>query len=626
MRSFPFSALVGQEEMKLSLLLALVNPRVGGVLLSGEKGTGKSTAARALAGLLRGPLVNLPLSATEETLLGHFSLEEALRSGKKVFVPGLLKRAHQGVLYVDEINLLPPHLVAAILDVAESGLCRVEREGLSASYEARFLLIGSMNPEEGNLSPQLLDRFGLLVMIKGEEDPAQRAEIVKRRLSFEKDPQKFCQEFAPAEEDLRKRLAEAQRRLPLVRIPEALRRYIGELVLSARVAGHRADLVLQEAARAHAAWKGRWEVTFEDLEAVAEMVLRHRRRPQERQEKSKTPSVTKEKSPEETPQKPKEKPPEEEETRLESPKEKDPSEEKEGASPPRKPEESAPQEGKDQVFEVGETFEVKEISGRGPLEEGKLPGRRSQAVGFSRGHFLRAVPYRGEGELALRATIFSAAPHQPARGGGPGRFIFRPEDLRAKLRLTKTGHLLLFCVDGSGSMAAEARMRETKGAILSLLLSAYQRRDRVALMVFRGQKVEMPLPPTDSVELAAKYLEDLPVGGSTPLPAALFQLKDFLAKFLRRDPSSRVTVLLITDGRGNVSVFGEHPREEIEMLAKLLRSAFPTVEFVVIDTEAGAVRLEMAKRLAELLGARYFTPEVLKAERLFEIAAILKEG
>ncbi len=624
MKTFPFSALVGQEEMKLALLLALVNPRVGGVLLSGEKGTGKSTAARALAGLLEGPLVNLPLSATEETLLGHFSLEEALRTGRKVFVPGLLKRAHGGILYVDEINLLPSHLVAAILDVAESGLCRVEREGLSASYEARFLLIGSMNPEEGHLGPQLLDRFGLMVAVKGEKDPGLRAEIVRRRLLFEKDPVKFREAFAAAEEDLRRRISRAREKLPLVRVPEALRRYIGELVLSARVAGHRADLVLQEAARAHAAWQGRCEATFEDLEAVAEMVLRHRRRSREKREEKETPTVAAERPPESPQESPETSPSEGGETAGERPQETDESREA-GKTSAREPEETAPQEGKDRVFEVGETFEAREVSRRGALKEARQPGRRSQAVGFSRGHFLRAVPYRGEGEIALRATIFSAAPHQPARGGGPGRFVFRPEDLRAKLRLTRTGHLFLFCVDGSGSMAAEARMRETKGAILSLLLSAYQRRDRVALMVFRGQGVEMPLPPTDSVELAAKYLEDLPVGGSTPLPAALFQLKNFLANFLRRDPSHRVTVLLVTDGRGNVSVFGQHPREEVEMLASLLRLEFPTVEFVVIDTEAGAVRLEMAKKLAELLGARYFTPEALKAERLFEIASDLKE-
>ncbi len=625
MKVFPFSALVGQEEMKLALLLALVNPKVGGVLLSGEKGTGKSTAVRALSGLLKTPLVNLPLSATEDSLLGHFSLEDALRRGQRVFVPGLLKRAHQGILYVDEINLLPPHLVAILLEVADRGLCLVEREGLSASYETRFLLIGSMNPEEGLLGPQFLDRFGLLIEVKGEKDPEVRAEIVRRRLLFEKDPQIFRMQFAPAEETLRQRLRAAQKRVPLVDVPPHVRHYIGELVLSARVAGHRAELVLQEAARAHAAWMDRWEVSFEDLEAVAEMVLRHRRRLLEKQKKQKTPSpksenqkeASKTKSPKDSP--------------LDAPRKRPLLEassgdqtEAEDRSPPQEPLETTPQQGREKIFEVGETFEVKEFAGRRRPEEQRHPGRRSPGVGFARGHFWRAVPYRGEGEIALRATLFSAAPHQRARQGRPGRLVFRPEDLRAKLRLTRTSHLLVFCVDGSGSMAAEARMKETKGAIMSLLLSAYQRRDKVALMIFRGQKAEMPLPPTDSVELAAKYLEDLPVGGSTPLPAALFQLKDFLAKVLRRDPCLRITVLLITDGRGNVSVFGQHPREEIEMLAVMLRKGFPTVEFVVIDTEAGTVRLEMAKKLAHLLGARYFTPEALKAERLFEIASSLK--
>ena len=220
----------------------------------------------------------------------------------------------------------------------------------------------------------------------------------------------------------------------------------------------------------------------------------------------------------------------------------------------------------------------------------------------------------------MAATIRAAAPYQVLRGRDSGRLIIREEDLREKLRESRTGHLLFFCVDGSGSMGAEARMAETKGAIMSLLLPAYQRRDRVGLMIFRGKEAQMVLPPTNSVEIAARILEGLPVGGSTPLSAALLRLEEFLRQTLRREPDLKVTVFLITDGRGNVSLTGEKPRQEIEALARRLAEGFPQVEFVVIDTETGLIKLQMAQRLATLLEARYFTPEALRAEEMVRIA------
>ncbi|WP_456434436.1 ATP-binding protein [Thermosulfuriphilus sp.] len=661
-KTYPFSAIVGQEEMKLALMLAAVSPAVSGVLLRGEKGSGKSTAARALARILPevevikgcpfgssghdplchlckvptncrsegsfwrpAPFVNLPLSITDDALFGAIDLDKALKEGRKCLRPGLLARANHGVLYIDEVNLLEDHLVAGLLNVAENGINIVERESLSLVHPARFILIGSMNPEEGELSPQFLDRFGLCVSVKGEKDPGLRSEIIRRRLLFEKDPLSFSQAYESKEAELRNRIREARNLYPSVAIPRHIRSFIAEVCRENNVPGHRADLILQTAATARAALEGRLEVKYEDVEAVAEMVLRHRRReaearstpPKDKQEilSQASPSKTRQdQTPDLRPEASQDRPPKEAEGEGRG-------EEAPHFLPPQEPKEHQGQDSQDQVFKVGNPFRVRSFGDQSDRRRRVArTGRRSSTLNkLPRGRFVRAVIPKGPvRDLAIAATVRAAAIRQVSRG--QGKLIIREEDLRQKLRKTKTGHLLLFCLDGSGSMGAEARMTETKGAILSLLLSAYQHRDRVGLMIFRGQEAQLVLPPTNSVELAARLLETLPVGGSTPLSAALARLGELLRQKLRQDPDLKITVILITDGRGNVSLTGENPRLEVETLAQRLSQTFPQVEFVVIDTEVGSIRLEMARRLAAILSARYFTPEALRAEEIARIA------
>lgn len=626
-RTYPFAAILGQERMKLALLLNAVNPAIGGVVVRGQKGTAKSTAARGLAALLpalaeggRPAFIDFPLGATEDMVIGSVDFEAAIRHGVVAFQPGLLSRAHQGVLYIDEVNLLDDHLVDSILDASESGENVVEREGQSLRHASRFILIGTMNPEEGELRPQLLDRFGLAVSIEAERDPALRMELLKRREAFDLDPDCFIARFQADEVHLAQRIAESRRRLAELACPAHLTAFIAEICQRNHVAGHRADIVLDRAARAHAAWRGQSEVNADDILAVAPMVLLHRMRSAEPDIPPPPPPPEAE-QPEDQPDQPADEAPGEDDTVPED----NPAE-----APP--PQDHPPRTGTDEssdaddIQEVGATFAVRKLAPRTGdrlLRTGS--GRRSRSRSASKqGRYVKSTLRRGRDDLALDATLRAAAPYQIVRRQQAEQHLavhVAPADIREKVRERRVGNFLLFVVDGSGSMGAQRRMVETKAAIMSLLLDAYQKRDRVAMVVFRGRSAEIVLPPTNSVDRAAKLLAELPVGGRTPLTHGLEKAAQILGQVRRKDAGVLPLVIVMTDGRANAGQGAAPPHEEALAVAAGLREMHPAARFIVVDTEApGIVRLDLARKLADALGAQYFKTGDLRAEDLVNLA------
>ena len=636
---YPFSAIVGQEDLKLALLLNAVSPEVGGVLVRGEKGTAKSTAVRALANLLppirvvagcpyscdpdspnpgcpAGPhppdapsverlvrLVELPVGASTDRLTGTLDIEKVLAEGKKAFEPGLLAAAHRGILYVDEVNLLSDHLVDLLLDVAAMGVNHVEREGVSVSHPSRFILVGTMNPEEGELRPQLLDRFGITVEVAGSPDPAERAEVVRRRLHHEADPKDFARKWDAADVELAGSVAAARGRLPETRVSEDVLFRIAALCAELGVDGLRGDLVTAKTARALAAWDARNEVVLEDVRRAAPLALSHRRRrsPFEPTGLNQEELENALGDPDEDPE-----PPDGPGGGDTSPQDGSTGDDSAASRKPN-PEPSDTKTGAgERSHSASEPFrpirlETPERGEGGPL------GRRSRVLGGA-GHPVADREATGSlHDVALAATVRSAALRQGATASSRPGVVVRREDLRENVREGREGNLVLFVVDASGSMAARSRMSAVKGAVLSLLTDAYQRRDKVGMISFRGEEARTLIPPTSSVELAAARLEELPTGGRTPLSAGLETAAEVLRRERLKDRDRRPLLVLLTDGRATA---GSDPRRAANGLGRMGVSA------IVVDTEKGYVRLGMAEKIAGAMGARCLRLEELRADAL----------
>ncbi|MEW1612006.1 MULTISPECIES: putative cobaltochelatase [unclassified Streptomyces] len=665
---YPFTAIVGQDDLRLGLLLNAVSPAVGGLLVRGEKGTAKSTAVRALAALMPevsvvpgcrfscdplspdpacpdGPhteaagvsrparTVELPVGASEDRLVGALDIERALSEGVKAFEPGLLADAHRGILYVDEVNLLHDHLVDLLLDAAAMGASYVEREGVSVRHAARFLLVGTMNPEEGELRPQLLDRFGLTVEVAASRDTDERVEVVRRRLAYDDDPAGFAARWAQEETALRERIAGARALLPRVLLGDGVLRQIAATCAAFEVDGMRADIVMARTATALAAWAGREEVTADDVRQAALLALPHRRR----RNPFDAPGLDEDKLDQTLdqaagdqgrggdddpdpdgggnddgggggvpPQADGDRPPPPASDGGDTP----------AQAPAGSPEAPGRSAGAEQrPVASAEPFRTKMLSVPG-LGEGAA-GRRSRA---RTEHGRTTGARRPEGSLTklhLAATVQAAAPHQRARGRSGRGLVVRRDDLRQATREGREGNLVLFVVDASGSMAARQRMSAVKGAVLSLLLDAYQRRDKVGLVTFRGKDAEVALPPTSSVDAAASRLESLPTGGRTPLAAGLLKAHDVLRVERLRDPSRRPLLVVVTDGR---ATGGPEPVALAGRAARLHRAE--GTASVVVDCESGYVRLGLAGELARELGGTAVTLDELRAD---SIAGLVKD-
>jgi magnesium chelatase subunit D len=685
MLHFPFSAVVGSDDLALALTLTTVSPAVGGVLVRGEKGTAKSTMVRALASLLPsvqvvdgcrfacdpaapdpdcpdGPhssgvahherparLVELPVGATEDRVIGSLHLSKALSSGVTEYEPGLLAEAHRGLLYVDEVNLLHDHLVDALLDAAAMGRSTVEREGVSVAHAARFVLVGTMNPEEGELRPQLLDRFGLGVDVVAPRDPAKRVEVVRRRLAFEADPAGFSAAYADAEQRHADRIAKAQAALHGVVLGDDVLTKIAQVCAAFEVDGMRADLVTARTAMAHAAWMGRSHVTRADVRVAALLAIPHRRR----RSPFDAPGMDEElldrildddSSPPEPPdgggdEGPSDGSPDRasqptdgqpdaagetegggtengsaqggdarsgdaqdatpENRTAEAPPE---SSDRPGGEPTAETQEpgrpgAATDGGSSVAPRLDETYRPRlftiEGTGRGEA------GRRSRAL-TSHG---RTIGSRadGPGHVHLSATL-RAAVTRAVRSPGETEIpvTVRPGDLRMRVTEGRESNLVLLCVDASGSMAARRRMEQVKTAVLSLLLDAYQRRDKVGLVTFRGSGATVVVPPTGSVDLAAGRLTDLPAGGRTPLAEGLLRAADVLRLERLKDPNRRALLAVVTDGRANA---GPGALARSLQVADHLRAS--RVAGLVIDCETGRFRMGLAGQLADRLGAEH---------------------
>lgn len=657
---YPFAAIAGQKRVKRALLLNLVNPRIGGVLLAGEKGTAKSTIVRGVAQLGEKQVVDLPLNATEDMLVGSIDFEAAIRDGRRHFSGGILERANGNILYVDEINLLADSMAAAVVCAASSGENLVEREGISCRHECSFVLIGTMNPEEGGLRPQLLDKFGLYVSVEGEQDIDTRVEIIRRRLAYEKDPAGFLAAYQKETEKLRARVQRASAMIGQLHADDNVRRLAARMAGQAHCEGNRAELLLMETAFAAAALDGRKYVSVRDVEEAAEYVLPHRRR-EDKEEPPRNDRSDEEKDSKENDRRDQEKESSENDRNDEqgdSPDSDDQNDgdgqdentDSDGLQPELQEEQS--DESQDEDWDTVDAEYAPEHSGAGesnaPEEQLvageelyqiiRLPGetrdrmarkgtgrRRKTNSGANKGRYtgFSMSKTAGQSDLAFDATLRAAAPFQLSRDRGKCAVAVEESDFRYKRRENHVGATILFVVDASGSMGAAKRMKETKEAVLSMLMDSYQKRDKVGLIAFRQRQAEVLLGITTSVDLAQKELQTLPTGGRTPLADGLYQAWQLFRARRRKDPEMLPLLVLVTDGRANAPLWSEDPVEDALKAARLVASE--KIPAIVVDTENEFLSFHLAERIADAMEATYFKVDELKSTQLRGIVS-LRQG
>ncbi|WP_321416563.1 VWA domain-containing protein [uncultured Methanomethylovorans sp.] len=611
-KGYPFPAIVGQERAKKALLCTLICPEISSILLMGERGTAKSTIVRAMDSLSdQQKVVNLPLNATEERIVGSVDIEKAMLHGKKVIQPGILHDANEKILCIDNINLLDNSLLDIVMNACQSGINVIEREGISWDHHADFVLIGTMDPCEGELSSHMMDRFDLCVCISRQDEPELRKEILRRYLEFEKNPTTFCKRYEKEILELKELIFKAREIFPFVILPEGHIDIICQLAVEMGVHGHRGDLAVSRTARALAALDLREHVLLEDIREAAVLAFEHRRNqlppPSEQERSENQPDKQSRENPE------KEKDNGSQETSDTDSVNTNPMTRKD---PTKNSKEDIPDTGSDQVFSIGRSFTVIDYLSekkRERLRNSRSKGRRSRMISSNRsGRYVASrVPKGKITDIAFDATLRAAAPYQRSRKKSELAVTLEKSDFREKVRLRKKGVTILFLVDASSSMGARKRMTAVKGAILSLLNNAYQKRDAVGMMTFSGNTAELLLPPTRSVDLAYQKLCKLPTGGKTPLAEGLSRSLEIMMNLKARSPMEDIVIVLVSDGRANVPLNGGSAIEDAIAIAR--RSVDTPIRFVVVDTESGYPRMGFAVNLSAALEGTYFRLEELDA-------------